>query len=120
MKRLKNLLLILMIVALFAGCAKNNPVTEIAPVADISSVEVIDITDSGATVTWVTNEPANSNIEYGHDTNYYAGVFNSKYVTSHRIVLYGLTGTTTYHFELRGATVDGDLLLDTDRTFMTN
>ena len=109
----------LLIILLMAGCSKRDTVTETISPPAILHVEAINITSSGATVTWITDEPATSHIEYGPDVIYYSGVFNSKTVTNHSIILDSLSPSTVYHFQVRGTTVGGDVLTDIDRTFST-
>ncbi|MBX2893182.1 MAG: choice-of-anchor D domain-containing protein [Saprospiraceae bacterium] len=68
----------------------------------ITSVMAVSAPDGlSATVTWATNEPANSLVEYGTSP----GTLNDSesdgaFVTSHSIVLTGLTPGTTYHYRV--------------------
>lgn len=115
----KLIVILLLIVLLIAGCSKKDMVTKTVSPPSISHVQAVNITASEATVTWFTDEPATSHIEYGPDVIYYAGVFNSKSVTNHSVVLNNLSPETIYHFQVRGTTVNGDVLTDIDRTFTT-
>ena len=50
------------------------------------------------TVTWTTDEPSDSRLEYGLTTAYGSTVSNAALVTSHSLTVTGLTAGTTYHF----------------------
>ena len=62
-----------------------------APV--ISSVSSSNLTSSGATIAWTTNEAASTQVEYGTTTGYgTSSALNSSMVTSHTQALSGLVG----------------------------
>ena len=64
MVSLKRLLLIYLVLCLLVGnisCAGNQQKTK----PFISNVSVVNITDTAATITWTTDEPATSLVEYG-------------------------------------------------------
>ena len=64
----------------------------------ISAVSANPIS-SGATITWTTNKPANSQVAYGATTAYGSiSPLNSSLVTSHSVILTGLSASTTYHY----------------------
>ncbi|MCF6339024.1 MAG: fibronectin type III domain-containing protein [Gammaproteobacteria bacterium] len=66
----------------------------------ISGVQVVRV-DASATISWVTNEPADSTLEYGETTAYELGTISSAAVgTSHSVVLNGLTPGVMYYFQL--------------------
>lgn len=86
----------------------------------ISDIQVIDITETGATVTWTTNEPANSKVEYGLTDAYELGeVSAADFATSHSLDLSGLLGNTTYHFRVTSADSSGNAATSVDDTFTT-
>jgi hypothetical protein len=66
----------------------------------ISNVTVVDITDTTARIVWDTDEPADSLVHYGLTTSYGSTESDSSYVTSHSIILTGLTPDTTYHYKV--------------------
>ncbi|MFH2136531.1 MAG: fibronectin type III domain-containing protein [Patescibacteria group bacterium] len=89
-----------------------------APV--ISGVQVINITETRATVIWQTNEPAKSKVEYGLTDSYELGeVTAADFVTSHSLNFSGLLGNTTYHFRVTSADSSGNAATSTDDTFTT-
>jgi len=65
----------------------------------ISAVASSNISGSGATITWTTNEPATSQVEYGL-TNKLGSLTarDSSLVTSHRVLLSGLSRRTRYDY----------------------
>lgn len=91
----------------------------IAPV--VSSVVVVGAGTSTATVTWVTNEPANSQIAYGVTSAYGSStVLDGTLVTSHSQMIMGLATSTTYHFQVRSRDASGNLGASADATFATS
>jgi len=89
-----------------------------APV--ISSVTASSITSSGATITWITNKPGTSQVNYGTTTAYgSASLENSTLATSHSVTLSGLTASTLYHYQVQSADSVGTLAGSADATFTT-
>lgn len=72
-----------------------------------------------ATITWTTNEPADSRVEYGSDTNYGSTVSDTNLVTSHSITLTGLSPDTTYHYRVSSRDAAGNSASSGDYTFTT-
>ncbi|MEA1993053.1 MAG: S8 family serine peptidase [Euryarchaeota archaeon] len=66
----------------------------------ISGVSVSNVTDTSATITWTTDEPATSTVNYGTTTSLGSSSTEGEYVTSHSITLQGLTSETVYYFEV--------------------
>jgi hypothetical protein len=77
-------------------------------------------TSTSATITWATDEPSTSQVQYGTSTSY-GGLtsLDSSMVTDHSVTLNGLTANTAYHYSvistnaLGGQTVSGDLTFAT-------
>ena len=75
----------------------------------ISQIDVSDITDSSATVSWATDEPATSQVEYGTtDAHGSTTPLAQELVTSRSITLTGLEPDTTYHYSLRSQDASGN------------
>jgi chitodextrinase len=74
---------------------------------------------ASATVTWATNEPADSRVEYGLTTAYGETRTDASLVTSHSVNLTGLACQTTYHYRVSSADAAGNRATNTDRTFTT-
>src|SRR5206468_3778503 len=70
----------------------------------ISNVRAEDITNSGATITWTTNEPADSKVYYGTSP---ASLPNTAYdngrSTTHALPIVGLQTGTLYYYDVESA-----------------
>lgn len=84
----------------------------------ISDIQVSNITQTSATVTWKTDLPSNSKVEYGTTTNYGNIKENPELVTNHSITLTGLNSGTEYHFRVHSANGAGTATSG-DYTFTT-
>lgn len=79
------------------GCGDSMP-------PNISNVSVIDITENEATITWETDETADSLVNYGETDSYEIGSeTDNSLITEHSIDLTNLTAGTVYHFEVSSA-----------------
>jgi hypothetical protein len=87
----------------------------------ISHISITRVTATSATITWITDKPSDSNIDYGLSTSYGATASNSveELVTSHSIRLDGLNARTTYHYRLRSRAASGIGAISGDITFTT-
>lgn len=86
----------------------------------ITNVVVSNIGTSTATVTWMTDLASNSQVLYGTTTALGASTtVDSNYVTSHSVMLTGLTPNTVYHFKVRSLNNYGTTD-STDYTFTTS
>ncbi len=86
----------------------------------ISNIQVINITENSAEITWRTDEPANSIVKYGLTSNYELGTITlSDLVTAHSISLFGLTQNTLYHFKVFSTDAAGNEAASDDETFRT-
>lgn len=81
-------------------------------------LQVTNITNSQAIITWKTGDPGTSEVEYGLDTNYGLKVTDSNMVTSHSITLDGLSSQTTYYFWIKSLTEIG-LVEGDEKSFFT-
>lgn len=85
----------------------------------ISNIQVTP-GDTGATVTWDTDESATSRVDYGITATYENGpVEDATLVTSHSIVLTGLTPGTEYHYRVTSVDGSGNGSNSSDLTFTT-
>ena len=73
-----------------------------------------------ATITWTTDVPADSQVQYGKTTAYGStSALNSTLVSSHSVKLSGLTRLTTYHYRVLSRNASGTLAVSGDFTFIT-
>src|SRR5437667_258313 len=92
---------------------------DITPPA-ISSVTVSSIALTTAAIAWTTNEPADSQVEYGPTTAYGSStLLNATLVTAHAVPLSGLVAGTPYHYRVKSRDGAGNLAVSADLTFTT-
>ena len=91
-----------------------------APV--VSEVGAVDITETSARITWTTDEPATSQVEYGVIAGWYlaSSPLNDALVASHAVVLDGLNAGTVYHYRVISADSWGNEARSGDHTFTTD
>jgi peroxiredoxin len=88
----------------------------------ISGVSVSNITESSATITWLTNEDATSQVEYGKTETYGSSTtLDTNLTESHNVTLNGLSDNTTYYFKVisKDASDNEATLAEADQTFDT-
>jgi regulation of enolase protein 1 (concanavalin A-like superfamily) len=84
----------------------------------ISNVQVTP-TPTGAVVTWDTDEPATSRVDYGATNGYGSFEEDLTLVMAHSVVLSGLSEGTTYHFQICSSDFETNQSCTTDGTFDT-
>lgn len=67
----------------------------------ISNVSAINVGANSATITWNTNAPANSTVNYGLTTAYGGTASNASSVKSHSVTLNGLAANTQYNYQCK-------------------
>ncbi len=87
-----------------------NPHDSTAPT--ISNVTISEPQQNSVTITWVTNEPSTSYIDYGQDTNYSLQQGNSSMVQNHSLTLVGLNPQTVYLFRIKSVDPSGNISSD--------
>jgi chitodextrinase len=86
----------------------------------IFSLELSSVTDSAATISWSTDEPATSQVNYGLAPDSYDwSVVDTLLNTSHSLDLVGLSPVTQYHFSVRSQDAAGNSGASPDSTFTT-
>ena len=86
----------------------------------ISGRTATNITASSAQITWTTNEPATSRVEYGLTTAYGSSTtLDPTLVTAHSVALTGLAPNTTYNYRVRSIDAAGNELVSANSTFRT-
>ena len=102
--------------------SEDKNLTTLADTASpvISGVNASDVTGSGATITWTTDELTTSQVEYGKTASYgLSTALNEAMVTNHSVALTDLEAEITYHFRVSSADETGNKTLSDDYTFTT-
>ncbi len=87
----------------------------------ISQVTASNLTSSTAQITWTTNEPADSQVEYGLTASYgNSSPLAPQRVTAHSLSLTGLQANTLYHFRVHSKDASENLATSADFTFTTS
>jgi hypothetical protein len=87
----------------------------------IDGLNVSGITRSSAVISWTTATPTNAIVEFGATYKY--GQFSrldSRFATSHSIVLSGLLTQSLYHFRAISVDGNGNFGITADATFVTS
>jgi hypothetical protein len=86
----------------------------------ISGVDATATSATAGTVTWTTDEPASSEVDYGTTTAYgSSSPTDAALVTSHTVSLSGLQPATTYHYRVTSTDGGGNTARSADHTFTT-
>jgi hypothetical protein len=86
----------------------------------ISSVAASNVSSSGGTITWTTNEPSTSQVDYGLTTAYGTSTaLTTTLVTSHSQPLRALAPSTLYHYRVKSKDSAGRVAVSGDFTFTT-
>jgi fibronectin type 3 domain-containing protein len=97
------------VVGVDANSVEGMPSAEVSGlVLNSTSIAASSITTSSAIVTWTTNKPGNSQVEYGTTTSYGSMTpLDSTLVTNHSQTLTNLNPGTTYNYRIRSVDLGG-------------
>ena len=85
----------------------------------ISSVQA-DPKAGSAIITWTTNEPGTSQVEYGLSTDYgFQTPLQPSLITGHNVTVTGLNPITGYHYRVKSKDVCGNEAVSSDYTLST-
>jgi len=94
--------------------------TTVAVPPVISNVVVTNISSSGATISWTTDQESTTQVEYGTTSAYgQATTEDTSLLTSHSVTLTGLTPITVHHFRVRSTNALALTGYSADSTFAT-
>jgi hypothetical protein len=85
----------------------------------VSNVAVSNVTSTSATVSWTTDEPSTSEVQYGPTASYGQSAGNATLVTAHTVTLSGLQPGTTYHYRVVSVDAASNEGESADATFAT-
>ena len=84
-----------------------------------SAITATVVTSSSVTITWTTNEPSTSQVDYGPTTSYGSTTpLDSTLVTAHSVTLIGLTSNATYNFRVRSSDAVANEAVSANATFI--
>ena len=87
----------------------------------ISNVLATNVSSTSASLTWTTDQPSTSLVNYGTTAAYgSSSTVNSNLVTSHSVTLTGLKAGTTYDFAVVSANSSGVSTSSSNYTFLTS
>ena len=78
----------------------------------ISAVGEDNITDTGATITWLTSEPADTSLVWGSATPPGTSAGGAGGTTGHQVTLSGLEACTIYYYEVQSTDLSGNTIRD--------
>jgi PKD repeat protein len=85
----------------------------------ISNITASNITTNSAVISWTTDQPSDSFVQYGETTGYGSTISNAGLVTTHSITLNNLSPNKTYHFKAASKNAYGASSSSGDNTFIT-
>lgn len=103
-----------------AGYSDQNSRFINVPELTISAVAASRVSSGGATISWATDKPSDSQVEYGTSTTYGRSTAVSTAMnTAHAQNLTGLAPNTIYHYRVKSKDSGGNLACSGDFSFTT-
>jgi hypothetical protein len=103
----------------------EEQISHVGPAPDstppnITNVLISGMTETSATISWTTDEAADTKVEYGTTSSYGSTTtLNSSSVTSHSQSISGLSASTLYHYKVLSRDDAGNLATSSGYTFTT-
>lgn len=86
----------------------------------ISNIQATQTTCGSTTITWTTNIPSDSQVDYGTTTSYGSSTtLDPALVTSHSVTIVGLASSTLYNFRVKSKSNINNLAVSGNSTFST-
>jgi len=86
----------------------------------ISALTASSITTSTASISWTTDEPADTQVEFGLTASYgQSTTLDTSLGNAHAASLVGLQSSTTYHYRVKSRDAASNLATSGDQTFIT-
>ena len=104
------------------GSSANATFTtsSVAGVPVISSVKTAGVTANSATITWTTDQPSASQVQFGPTPGYGSlSAFSAPLVTSHSVTIPGLTAGKTYNYAALSVNATGQVGTSTNFVLTT-
>jgi hypothetical protein len=105
----------------YTVATRSGTVTVTAAAGPIlSGITAGAITANSANITWATDVPCDTQMDYGLTASYgSSSILNPAMVTAHTVSLTGLSPSQTYHYRVKSRTASGVLAISGDYTFTT-
>ena len=91
------------------------PVSNLPPI--LSNITRSAIPQDSVMIQWNTNDPSDSQVEYGFSTAYGSTVADATLTVTHKIVLTGLGPGRIYHYRVRSKNASGKEAVSGDLMF---
>ena len=104
------------------GSSANSTLTtsSVAGVPVISNVKTAAVTPNSATITWSTDQPSASQVQFGPTPGYGSlSAFSAPLVTSHSVTIPGLTAGKTYNYAALSVNATGQVGTSTNFVLTT-
>jgi hypothetical protein len=86
----------------------------------VGLLNVFNITDSTAEITWLSDEKTTTQIEYGITAEYgSSSTLDTVFSNQHYVLIRGLSSETEYHYRINVTTESGSTYTSDDYTFIT-
>ncbi len=103
-----------------AGVISSEPKSLTLGAPAISGVTSAQVSSTAATITWITDQASDSQVDYGTSASYGASSsLNSTMVSTHSVSISSLTPATLYHYNVKSKNAAGLLAASGDFTFTT-
>lgn len=104
-----------------SGLPKTYSLTGDITPPTISAITVTNITNTSATINWITNEPADSQIEYDTIKATYKNrtPLDITTILNHRVTINGLKQGKSYYYKIKTKDKAGNMALSGELTFTT-
>jgi hypothetical protein len=101
-----------------ASAPAAPPPKDVTPPA-ITAIKVRGLTSFRATITWTTNEPSSSEVDYGLDASYGLSNSSTALTTTHSVTLNStfLTPETVFHYHVKSGDAAGNTAASPDQHF---
>lgn len=104
-----------------SGFSNETNKTMVDLTAPVITGILMNLTSTGAVITWNTDESATSEVEYGTTSSYGSTAApDATLTTSHSTALSNLTPSTTYHYRVKSANASGSISISADNLFTTH
>ena len=97
--------------------SSGTPVDTVPPM--LSAISTSGAASGSITISWTTDEPSTSQVDYGTTPGYGSASYSAAPVFNHSVTLSGLAAETHYYFRVRSRDSSGNLAISSGYTFVT-